>query len=349
MFTKERLLELLELKRGEFFSGEELAKKLFVSRNAVWKAVNALKNEGYHIDSQKNKGYSLAIDNDVISVKEIKKLLNSQLSFIELFLYNEVSSTNTVLQEKLMNSKEMFEGTVVIASSQTDGRGRRGKSFFSPHSSGIYISLLLKPENFNPRYALSISAIAAISICEAIEALSLGLQPKIKWVNDIFLNNKKICGILTEGQMNIETNSIDSAILGLGLNLYMPSSGFPDEIKTIAGPLLNTKVPNVKNKLVAGFLNHFMHYYLNFKQEIQKNNKNKVKKTDSVTTSLYETVLTEYKNRSFILGKKISVRFQNKEEIGNAIDIDKDYNLMVQFQNDRIESFSSAEISIDLL
>lgn len=343
MTTKDKLLELLESKKGEFLSGEELAKQLFVSRNAVWKAVNSLKNEGYHILSQKNRGYSLAANNDILSQKGIRQYLDSGLSFMKFHLYSQVNSTNTVLQEKVMNpNEETSEGMVILSSAQFKGRGRRGKVFYSPNDSGIYMSLLLRPENFGTKSSLLLSTTAAVSICEAIEELSSNLHPQIKWVNDIFINNRKVCGILTEAQLELESNTIDYVILGIGINFYMPSDDFPKELKNIAGSVFQDTVNDGKNKLIAGFLNHFMNYYSKIKKETAK----KSPKSQSSSNSIFNELLKKYKERCFVIGKEILVISQQEEKSAFAVDIDEEYRLIVRFDdNSPLTSLSSGEIS----
>lgn len=339
MVTKDKLLELLTLKKGEFLSGEELAKQLLVSRNAVWKAVNTLKNEGYHILSQKNKGYSLSVNNDTLSKKGIKEYLQSELSFIELSLYSKVTSTNTVLQEKVIDLGEnAFEGMTVISSSQLKGRGRRGKDFYSPNNTGIYMSLLLRPENFGAKSSLLLSTTAAVSICEAIEELDSTLNPQIKWVNDIFIDNKKVCGILTEAQLGLESGTIDYAILGIGINLYMPYDGFPNNLKDIAGPIFKNNIADGKNKLIASFLNYFMNYYFKIKKEMTK-------KSSKSTTSVFKELIKKYKERCFVIGKEVLVISQEKEKSAFVIDIDDEYRLVVRFDDNTVTNLSFGEIS----
>ena len=221
--TKSQVLELLTENSGKFFSGEEIATELGVSRNAVWKAVNSLKFEGYKIEAVKNKGYALSSTTDVISVKGIKKYLKSDL---DIEVYKEVTSTNTMLKER--GSQGAKEGQVIIANMQTAGRGRIGRTFHSPSDTGIYMSILLRPTDLIPQDAVKITTLAAVCACEAIENVS-GKSAAIKWVNDIFMDGLKVCGILTEAAMSLESGNLDYVVLGIGLNAYEPEGGFPEE------------------------------------------------------------------------------------------------------------------------
>ena len=192
MTTKERLFTLLEARQGSFVSGEELAETLHLSRAAVSKAMKQLRQEGYAIEAVTNRGYRLSGECDILSAQGVRKHLNQAF---QLTNTPSVSSTNTVLRS--LAEQGAPEGTVVIAGEQTNGRGRSGRAFYSPAGSGIYLSLLLRPVNADPRQTVTLTAAAAVALCQAMEAVS-GERPQIKWVNDIFLNGKKVSGILTE-------------------------------------------------------------------------------------------------------------------------------------------------------
>ena len=192
MTTKEKLLALLEDSKGTFFSGEEIARTLQVSRAAVWKAVNALREDGYTIDAATNKGYRLSPDSDILSPQGIRRFLKPEYRDLDLTVLPTAPSTNALVREKANQGRP--EGCVIIACEQTDGRGRYGRQFFSPVDSGVYLSLLLRPTAYSPQQATCLTAAAAAAMCQAIEAVT-GQQPGIKWVNDIFLHGKKVCGI----------------------------------------------------------------------------------------------------------------------------------------------------------
>ncbi|OLA35156.1 MAG: biotin--[acetyl-CoA-carboxylase] ligase [Firmicutes bacterium CAG:110_56_8] len=255
---REKLLALLEDSKGTFFSGEEIARTLQVSRAAVWKAVNALREDGYTIDAATNKGYRLSPDSDILSPQGIRRFLKPEYRDLDLTVLPTAPSTNALVREKANQGRP--EGCVIVACEQTDGRGRYGRQFFSPIDSGVYLSLLLRPTAYSPQQATCLTAAAAAAMCQAIEAVT-GQQPGIKWVNDIFLHGKKVCGILTEAAVGLETGALDYMVLGAGVNLYPPVKGFPEEIQPIAGSVLERSCPEAKNRLVGEFLNRFWDFY----------------------------------------------------------------------------------------
>lgn len=322
MMTKEKILELFESNRDIYFSGEEIAQKLSVSRTAVWKAVKTLQNEGYAIDAVKNKGYCLSVQTDILSVQGIRKYLRSEIMDMEISVVNAVQSTNALVREKA--NMGASEGYIVLANEQTAGRGRLGRSFFSPKDTGIYMSLLLRPENYAAKQAVRITTMAAVAMCEAIEAVS-DEKAGIKWVNDIFVREKKVCGILTEGSFNLESGLLDYAVLGLGINIYRPKGGFPNELSNIAGAVFEKNQNDVKNRLVSEFLNRFYGYY------------SAVNQTDYVE---------QYRNRSFVIGKQVNLISADESKTAVAIGIDDECRLLVKYPDGTEDCYSSGEISI---
>ena len=202
--TKERLLTLLETRRGSFLSGEEAARELAVSRAAVCKAVKALRQAGYPIDAVTNRGYRLSEQGDVLSAQGIAKYLNPELRPL---VEKTLDSTNAAVRR--LAEQGAPEGTVVLAGSQTQGRGRYGRTFYSPEDTGVYLSLLLRPAG-DPQQTVLLTAAAAAAMCQAMEALGVE-NPGIKWVNDIFLSGRKVCGILCEASFSLETGEIGRA------------------------------------------------------------------------------------------------------------------------------------------
>ncbi len=317
MATKENVLKLLEKQKGVFFSGEEIAKECNVSRTAVWKTIKRLQQEGYKITAIPNKGYALSEISDVLSEKGIKKYLHAN---VELHVESVVTSTNTlVVQQALQHQKE---GYVLIAGQQTKGKGRTGHSFYSPNQTGIYLSILLRPTQLTPMEATNITSMAAVSACEAIE--KFGLHPKIKWINDIFIDEKKVSGILTEASISMESKRMEYVVLGIGFNVYAPENGFPEDIQFIAGAIFNEKVEDGRNRLTAYFLNSFMKYY-------QKWNK--------------EEYYQSYKDHSMILNKEIFIVTPTGNKYVYAKDIDTNFELVVEDQGET-KILSSGEVHI---
>ena len=322
---KENIISILESNKGLFISGEKIANDLKVSRTAIWKAIKSLKNDGYNIHSVSNKGYALSKETDILSSKVIK---NNMLKYADKFnfiIHKTVASTNIIARELAINGAE--SGTVVIAEEQTSGYGRNGKSFFSPYGTGIYMSIILnlKKEKkiFNSSF---ITTAAAMAVSKSIEEIS-NENTQIKWVNDVFINGKKVCGILTEGAFSFEDGKLDYAVIGIGVNVNFPKDGFPKELNNIAASInsknnanSNTK-SDIRNILVAKILENLYDYYFN-------------------DVNFYE----EYKQRSFLIGKKVSININNKEHIVKVLDIDKTFALVAKFQDGKIDKIVSGSI-----
>lgn len=324
MTTKEKLLALLEDSKGTFFSGEEIARTLQVSRAAVWKAVNALREDGYTVDAATNKGYRLSPDSDILSPQGIRRFLKPEYRDLDLTVLPTASSTNALVREKA--NQGCPEGCVIVACEQTAGRGRHGRQFFSPVDSGVYLSLLLRPTAYSPQQATCLTAAAAAAMCQAMEAVT-GQQPGIKWVNDIFLHGKKVCGILTEAAVGLETGTLNYMVLGAGVNLYPPVKGFPEEIQPIAGSVLERSCPEAKNRLVGEFLNRFWYFY---------------------THPECRAYLEDYRARSLAIGQNVTVLSAGKAVSAYAYGIDDDFRLLVRYDSGKTEALSYGEIRIQL-
>ena len=316
MATKDTLLSLLEAHRGAYLSGEEIARQLNISRAAVCKAASALREQGLPIEAVTRKGYRLPENADLLSVEKIRALLRSPLWQITAF--DSVPSTNSLLRD--LASQGAPEGTVILASAQTQGRGRMGRSFYSPGNTGLYLSLLLRPDHLSPGESLQITTMAAAALCLAIEEVT-AQSPRIKWVNDIFLNDLKICGILTEASFSMETGLIEDAVLGLGINLYPPQGGFPEDLKKIAGALCPAPLPELKNRLTAAFLNHFSYFYEN---------------------RLFSEAAELYRDRSLLPGKEILAGGRKAK----VLNINDRCQLVVQYEDGQQQALSYGEVDI---
>lgn len=318
--TRDRILVILEEHKGRFFSGEELAGILHVTRAAVWKAVIRLREEGYLIDAVPSKGYCLSENVDLLSEQGIWKYLGPDCRMLNLQVIPVVGSTNALMREKAESGSP--EGTVLLAGMQTEGRGRLGRHFYSPSNTGIYMSLLLRPSGISARAAVRLTTAAAVAACEAIETVS-GRQAQIKWVNDIFLDGKKAAGILTEGTISLESGRMESVILGIGINVYPPEEGFPREIRETACAVFSETVSEGKNRLAAEFLNRIMAYY---------------RSGDS------PGYVQSYRQRSLVIGKRITV--QGRQAL--AQDVDEDCRLVVRYEDGTTDRLSAGEISINI-
>ena len=321
MAVKDRVLKELEYNRGKFISGEDLAFSLGVSRNSVWKAVKNLQDQGHEIIGVPNKGYSLNEISDVISAQGIEKYLASQEGVFHIEVHKQVTSTNDFIK-----NLKASEGRVIVAQEQTGGKGRLGRSFYSPEGTGIYFSLLLTP-TIPIDEATAVTAAAAVAVAEAMEKLA-GKEVQIKWVNDIYINDKKVCGILTEGVFDMENRRLGQVILGIGINLMEPLEGFPSELIPSAGGVFKEgEAPkDSKNLLIAEVLLRFWPYYKNLQGK---------------------SFLTGYRQRSMVTGKDILIiRGQETPRKAKALDIDENFHLIVESEDGEIEHLSSGEVSI---
>ena len=210
--NNDALLQKLTEQGDNYISGAELARWLGVSRTMVWKGIEQLRAEGYGIESVTNRGYRLLPEHDVLSAREIALRLTTP--GLRLRVYPSVTSTNTIL--KNMAAAGEPEGAVAVAGEQTAGRGRMGRSFYSPPGTGLYLSILLRP-GIPAEETTPVTACAAVAVAESIEELS-GEPAQIKWVNDVYVRGKKVCGILTEASIDCETRIADYLVVGIGVN-----------------------------------------------------------------------------------------------------------------------------------
>ncbi|NLZ80508.1 MAG: biotin--[acetyl-CoA-carboxylase] ligase [Clostridiales bacterium] len=262
-----------------------------------------------------------------LSEKTILEFIPEFKGIFNIDVYETTSSTNTLLKELAKQGES--EGKIVISREQTAGRGRLGRSFYSPNGTGIYMSLLLRPK-ITASEALFITSSAAVAVAEAIEVVSKK-EAKIKWVNDIFCNNKKVCGILTESSLSSSGNrndEINYAVLGIGINVFHPENGFNDNIKDIASSIFDegTDVSiDIQAKLIAEILRRFWFYYRDISGK---------------------SFLTEYKKRSLLIGKEISIVFGENIEKAIALGIDDECRLKVEMMDHSVRLLSSGEVSV---
>lgn len=322
MSVKDFVLKKLEENRGIPLSGEAIANALSVSRAAVWKAVHALGEEGYHIEAVPNQGYTLCTDNDLLSAQGIRPYLAPSPQLREIRVYPCVPSTNQ--EAKRMALDGANQGSAVLAEEQSAGRGRMGRSFFSPRGNGLYMSVILRPRT-DASNAVLITTAVAVGVCRAIETVT-GRQPQIKWVNDLYLDDKKICGILTEAVTNFETGSIESVVVGIGVNFKGSPDRLPEELRQKAGFLYPDEPPGTtRNHLAAEIINQLCIL------------------CDTLESRSF---LPEYRSRSMILGEKIRFLRNNLWSDALAVDIDENGGLMVESAGGIRETLNSGEVSI---
>ena len=317
MTTKSLVLCILEKHTGTYVSGEQIASELSLSRTAVWKAVRTLQSEGYLIAAVSNKGYLLE-DSDVLSEEGIRSRLLEKYADTVVIVKTSTESTN--LDAKVMAAAGAKHGTVILSEEQTAGRGRYGKSFYSPKGTGIYLSIIARI-GLSFSDAVMITTSAGVAVCKTIEEVS-DLEPRIKWVNDIFLNGKKICGIGTEAVSNIESGIVESVIVGVGVNFK--TSEFPEDLKQIAGPLFSKDFPLTRNAFAAVLINNLLEMFAALPEK---------------------SFIEEYRSRSLILGKEIMFLEKNLWQSAKAVEIDDKGGLVVE-KDGEIRTLTSGEVSV---
>lgn len=317
--TRQRILSILEENREESLSGQDLAARLGVSRAAVWKAVAGLRARGHQIEAATNRGYRLGAGSDVLCLETVRPYLESK---VELFTPREVGSTNTLLRELALQGAP--HGTVVLADRQSAGRGRRGRSFVSPEG-GIYLSVLLRPAMGAER-GVRLTIAACVGVCRALRAVC-GLEGDIKWVNDIFVGGKKVCGILTEAATSLESGLLDYAVVGVGLNYIRPKEGFPPELMDIAGSLYGPDGPPpvTRGRMAAALIDSLM---------------------DALSHPEGGNILAEYRARSLVAGKRVLVLRGDIRRPALAEAVLEDGSLRVRYEDGKTEALCSGEVSI---
>ena len=307
---------ILDLLRGageEYISGEEIANRLGVSRTAVWKHIKELREAGYEIVSHSRSGYSLREAPDILLPNEIKNGLHTQCIGQHIVYQESIDSTN--IRAKQLAAEGAPEGTVVVAEEQGTGRGRLERSFFSPKGKGIWFSVILRPE-FTPQEAPKCTLLAAVAVAMAMERF--GLKAGIKWPNDILYEGKKLVGILTE--MNAEIDRINYVVIGTGINVNIMPEDFPEDIRTAATSLAimkGEKLPRVK----------FFQAVLESMEELY----------DVVRRQGFVPVMQKWKHYTITLGQEVNVIGigRNESFSGIAADIDEEGALLVDTETGR--------------
>lgn len=322
MSIKSQVLALLEENRGSSLSGNRIAAQLHVSRAAVWKAVDLLRQEGYKISAVTNRGYCLTRDNELLSPEGVRPYLAEPFRYAKIIFYPLIDSTNNAAKRLAIDGAP--HGTVVLAQQQSGGRGRRGRSFFSPPETGLYLTVILK-QGRNIRQSMLVTAAAAVAVTRALR-LCGGVDPQIKWVNDIYLGGKKVCGILAEAVTNLEDGAIDYVVVGVGINLSPPPGGYPEELRGIVTSVEEETGVHLSRCRVAGeIINQLMTL---------------AEQPDGAA------FLEEYRSRSCVLGREINISSPTGTAQGVALDITPEGHLVVQLENGGVTTLGSGEITI---
>lgn len=321
MSTKDKTLAYLQEHSGEFMSGEDLANALGVSRNSVWKAIKTLQSTGYPIYAVSGKGYCLAQNSDVLSREAVQKRIKDHRVTVEF--HPTIGSTNARAKE--LTAQGVPEGTLIVANQQTAGRGRRGRAFYSPADTGVYFSLVLRP-SFDLGDVTLITSYAATCVAHAIEDV-FGLDAQIKWVNDVFVDGRKCCGILTEAAITPENGGIDYVVLGIGINVYEPKGGFSEESAGIARALWQDSepVPDGRARVAAATINRFMKDY------------------ERIPTRPH---LEEYRKRSLLDGRCVQITQGMESFAATVLGINDDFSLRVRLEDGSERNLQHGEASI---
>lgn len=329
MKTKDKVLELLTSIKGEYLSGQEIADQIFVTRGAVWKAIGALRKEGYPIDAVTNRGYRLKYVPDVIDEKFIQDALSSDGLAHQVFYYDEVGSTN---DEALRLAKSSSSPVVVIAGSQTNGRGRRGRQFYSPSNTGLYMSIAYHA-SFGFSDFADVTALAAVAAAGSIDEIVFDGKcvTKIKWVNDIFLHDLKIAGILTEARSSLEDPEDAYVVIGIGINVYMPDENFPKELRKVAGAIYTNGREydgKIRSKIAASIIKK-LDLYLKGDLAVKLD------------------CLDLYRSKSFLIGNYIRINaFAGGRDYAQVLGITPDYHLLVRYDDGSEGELSTGEVSV---
>jgi len=311
------------LREKEYVSGEVLAQKLGISRVAVWKQIQRLKDMGYKITSDQNLGYCLVSHPDLLLPQEIQRGLFTTYIGKKIFYFSELESTNIIAKEKALHRTEAIdEVTIIIAEKQSAGKGRLGREWFSP-AGGIWLSIILYPQL--PPFSISrITLMTAVAVVKAIK-MCTQIEPQIKWPNDILINEKKVCGILTE--MSAELDIINWVVVGIGINVNIDHQKFPEDIQANTISLKEVSGKEVlRVKLAQTFLQEFEKYY------------------DKLKRKEFSSILKEWKLYSHTLGRKIRVDMGERIITGEAVDINKSGALILKKEDGELAEIISGTI-----
>ena len=305
-----------------YLSGQEICERLKVSRTAVWKVIKQLEAEGYEIEAVRNRGYRLKMAGDILTRAELESSVDTVWAGKNILYFDETDSTNT--EAKQAAEKGAPHGTLAVADYQTMGKGRRGRSWTSPHGVGVWMSIVLRPE-LHPSCASMLTLVAALAVADGIEKVC-GLNPVIKWPNDLVINGKKVCGILTE--MSTELECINYVVTGIGINANLEE--FPEELRGVATSLLMESGTRVKRSLLIGaVMEAFERYYAIFMEHENME-------------GLLETYNLRLANRD----NQVRVLLPGGEYTGTALGIDKTGELLVRTEDGSIRRVLSGEVSV---
>ncbi len=318
-----KILDLLRRCPEEYLSGEEISRQLEVSRTAIWKHMQTLKQAGYQIEAHPRQGYRLKNLPDLLLPYVIRDTLNTKvMGQGEIYYFSEIDSTNN--EGKKQANLGCAEGSIVLAEEQKGGRGRLARGWFSPKGKGIWLSVILRPP-FNPYDAPKCTLMAAVAVTKAIRSITQ-VECGIKWPNDILYQGKKLVGILTE--MSAEIDAINHVVIGMGINVNIGEHEFPDELQSIATSLSIIRGDEISRlTLLNGILGQLEVVY------------------NQVVQNGFVPMLDEWRELSVTLGQQVDVVGSGRNFSGTAIDIDHDGALLVQTEQG-LEKVLAGDVSI---
>ena len=321
MSTKEAVLQLLQYAQGDL-SGEQLSQQLGLSRAAVWKAVRALRAEGYEIAAGTNRGYRLLSQPDALTREAVAEALAGHPWAQRVTVCQSVDSTNRMARQ--MAAQGAPSGTCVIADRQTAGRGRRGRSFYSPPGEGLYMSVVLRPRAL-PEEIMNLTALVAVGACDAVESVC-GERPGIKWTNDLVFGTRKLAGILTELSVVAETMETDYVVVGIGVNCAQ--SAFPEELREIATSIrMECGTPVDRCVLAAALLREFS------------------RMEDALMTQR-DAWLREFAENCVTIGRDVRILRAGTERAAHADGIGPEAELLVTYPDGTKDAVTSGEVSV---
>lgn len=320
---KTKILEYLRSNPGVYISGEEISRDLGVTRTAVWKHVQSLKDEGYEIESSRRLGYRLVVVPDRLLPAEILRGLRSRVFGRKIQYFRSVSSTNLIARELAREGED--EGTLVVAEEQTQGRGRLGRNWISPSGTGIWMSLVLRPA-IAPVDAPRLTLAAAVAVAEAVREVT-GVSPGIKWPNDLLAEGRKFCGILTE--MDAEIERVHFVILGIGINVNLRKADFPEPLRTQATSLREVcGHPISRQELLCRVVECLEERYL------------------ETVSERFGEVLAAWRAHSVTLGQPVTVTSVAGTIEGLAEDVDADGSLLVRLDSGILKRVLAGEVTL---
>ncbi|TRZ96246.1 biotin--[acetyl-CoA-carboxylase] ligase [bacterium] len=314
---QEKIIDLLKRKQ-DYISGDQISQKLGISRQALWKHIQQLKDTGYDIVAVPHLGYKLVSCPDRLFTFEVSHGLNTKFIAKRIYYFDNLASTMDNALQLGLNSAP--EGTLVLAEGQARGRGRLGRDWFSPRYKGIYLSLILRPKipvELNPLLTL----MAAVSVCEAIKEI-LGLSVQIKWPNDIFMQNKKLGGILTE--LNAEMDITRFVVIGIGLNVNNEKKALPALATSLKEQNAHQQIDRVS--LLKEILRQIELNYLLLQNQSS------------------HSIIDKWRRYNITLGRRVRIVFQNKQLEGEAFDIDTDGGLLVRTDSGLIQKITGGDL-----